>query len=251
MLCENLTTLETTNDRLVMTDTDWPRGALSFKAAALTAGFGLLLMTLCAPPAFFIFLPQGLVPDDAAATLDLLRGEGGRPYLIGAFLLFATYCLDLVVTWGLFWLFRPSQAALAQFVAWSRLIYTALAFAGLMFTFQAYDLAVSVDLETAIGIEALEVEVISKSVSAASMTALALFFFGFHLLIVSAAVWRDTRTPTWLSIFIGLAGLSYIVQHTLYYLSPGTEIEWLLLLALGELVFMFWLLMMGFRSKKT
>ncbi|MEM1146257.1 MAG: DUF4386 domain-containing protein [Pseudomonadota bacterium] len=231
-----------------MADPASPRGALSFKAAALIAGFGLLLMTVCAPPAFFIFLPQGVVPDDAAATLDLLRGEGGRPYLIGAFLLFATYCLDLVVTWGLFWLFRPTQAALAQFVAWSRLIYTALAFAGLMFTFQAYDLAVSENLVAAIGIEALQVEVMVKAASGSSMTGLALFFFGFHLLIVSAALWCDTRTPTWLSLFVGLAGLSYIAQHALDYLSPGTQVEWLFLLALGELVFMFWLLVTGFRS---
>ncbi|MEL7042300.1 MAG: DUF4386 domain-containing protein [Pseudomonadota bacterium] len=234
-----------------MADPALPRGALSFRAAALIAGFGLLVMTLCAPPAFFIFLPQGVVPEDAAATLDLLRGDGGRPYLIGAFLLFATYCLDLVVTWGLFWLFRPTQAALAQFVAWSRLIYTALAFAGLMFTFQAYDLAVSDNLVAAIGIEALQVEVMVKAASGTSMTALALFFFGFHLLIVSAALWRNTRTPTWLSLFVGLAGLSYIVQYALDYLSPGTQIEWLLLLALGELVFMFWLLITGFRSRQT
>lgn len=93
---------------VLMTASPLPAGALSFRAAALTTGFGLLLMTLCAPPAFFILLPQGVVPEDAAATLEALRGPGGSPYLLGALLLFATYCLDLIVTWGLYWLFRPA-----------------------------------------------------------------------------------------------------------------------------------------------
>ena len=220
---------------------------LSFRRAALIAGLGLLLMTLCAPPAFFHFLPQGFVKGDAAATLQVLRGDGGSPYLIGAFLLFVTYCLDILVLWGLYWVFRTEQPAGAQFVAWTRLVYTVMAFTGLMFHFQAYDLAVSNTIDEI----ALGHEVLSKIVSADSMTQLALFFFGFHLVALGFVSWTSTRIPFWVAIVVGLAGISYIAQFLLRYLAPDASIGWLLLLALGELIFMLWLFYAAWRAEKN
>ena len=223
-------------------------GGLSFRSAALTAGLGLLFMTLCAPPAYFHFLPQAVVEGDAVATLEALRGEAGSPYVIGAFLLFITYCLDVVVLWGLYWLFRAEQPAGAQFVAWSRLLYTALAFAGLMFYFQAFDLAASNKLAVAVDAPALGNEVMSKIVSADSITALALFFFGFHLVALSVVVWLSDRVPSWLAVVLALAGLGYIVPYLLSYIAPDFSVDWMTLLGLGELVFMFWLFFAAWRS---
>lgn len=222
---------------------------MSFKTAALIAGTGLLLMAVCAPPAYFHFLPQGEVDGDAAATVAALQASGGQAYLIGGFLLFFTYCLDILVAWALYWLIRPGQAAMAQLVAWSRLVYAALAFVGLSFTFQAYDLAASPDLTEAVGEYAVQNQVLAKLYDASSATAFALFFFGVHLAVLAVAIVRSQRIPTWLAVLIGLAGLSYIVMHVQPYFAPELSVGWMLLLALGELVFMLWLLITGLRMK--
>lgn len=64
-------------------------GSLSGRNAALIAGFGLLVMTFCAPLAHFYFMAQSIVLDDAAATTENLQSNG-NPYLIGVVLLFVT-----------------------------------------------------------------------------------------------------------------------------------------------------------------
>ena len=232
-----------------MTETPNSNSGLSFKTAALVTGIGLLLMTVSAPPAFFHFLPQGAVEGDPAATVAALRGSGGTPYLIGAFLLFSTYCLDIVVAWGLYWLIRPGKAATAQLVAWTRLVYTALAFVGLMHTFQVYDLANSTDLVAAIGDAALDNEVTARMAAASSISSFALFFFGVHLLVLSGAILKAKSIPTWLAVLIALAGFSYIALHLLRYVAPNASTGWLLILAMGELVFMGWLLFTGLRTR--
>ena len=105
-------------------------GGLSIRNAALIAGFGLLVMTICAPLAHFYFMAQSIVLDDAAATTENLQGNG-NPYLIGVVLLFITYVMDVIVAWSLYWYLRPDQTALALLVAWARLVYTAVAVIGL------------------------------------------------------------------------------------------------------------------------
>ena len=79
---------------------------LSLRDAALTAGFGLFVMAICAPLATFYFLPQGVVSGDGAATLERLRNNH-TPYLIGVLLLFVTYIMDVIVAWALYWFLRP------------------------------------------------------------------------------------------------------------------------------------------------
>ena len=141
-------------------------GGLSIRNAALIAGFGLLVMTFCAPLAHFYFMAQSIVLDDAAATTENLQSNG-NPYLIGVVLLFATYVMDVIVAWALYWYLRPGQAALALLVAWARLVYTALAFAGLAASLSAYDLASG----------GLTSEVMVQISKARTIEALALCFF--------------------------------------------------------------------------
>lgn len=227
-----------------------PEG-LGFKTAALVAGCGLLLMTLSAPPAFFYFMPQGVVDGDPAATLAALQGTGGPPYLIGGFLLFLTYCMDIVVAWGLFWLIRPGQIATAQLVAWTRLVYAALAFTGLGLSFRAYELANSAELLAAIGETALQTELMAALTNASIATAFALFFFGIHLLVLAVGIVKSARIPNILAILITLAGLSYIIMHVQRYVAPNVTLDWLLFLALGELIFMLWLLVTGIRKSTS
>ena len=137
-------------------------------------------MAICAPLAFFQFLPQGIVRGDGAATIEKLR-TNGTPYLIGTYLLFLTYVMDVVVAWALYWLLRPGQRALSQLVAWMRLVYTALAFMGLMSYFHAYDLANAPDFAESFNVTFLQAEILYQLFAAQTTTSVALTFFGVHL----------------------------------------------------------------------
>lgn len=227
---------------------DGAHSGLSLRAAALTAGLGLLVMAVCAPLATFHFLPQGLVAGDGAATLERLR-TNGTPFLIGTFLLFVTYVMDVVVAWALYWLLRPGQPALALLCAWARLVYTALALTGLTATLGAYSLAHAPNFAPQFGNAALQAAILVELSTAKTISALALTFFGVHLLVVGIAIWRSAHIPRWIGVAVLLAGVAYPAYYAARYIVPGLSLDWLLLFGMGELVFMLWMLIAGWRLK--
>ncbi len=225
-------------------------GRLSLRSAALTAGFGLLVMAICAPLAFFQFLPQGIVSEDGSATLERLR-TSGSPYLIGTYLLFLTYVMDVVVAWALYWLLRPGQIALSLLVAWMRLVYTALAFMGLMAYFHAYDFANAPVLAETADTAVLQAEILYQLAAAQTTTSVALTFFGIHLLVMGVVIWRSSHIPRWTGIAVALAGAAYVILYGAQYFAPHLSLDWLMLFALGELFFMSWMLISGWRLEEA
>lgn len=230
-----------------VTETD-TAGALSLRHAALIGGLGLLVMAFCAPFAHFYFIGQSVVPDDPAVTVENLR-TNGTPYLIGAVLLFTTYVMDVIVAWALYWYFQPGQRAISQLVAWARLVYTAMAFSGLWSSMSAYDLATSETLSNVDPGVALQTEVLAQISAAGTMESIALFFFGVHLWLLGLLIWRSSHVPRWVGGVVALAGSSYVILFLAKYFAPGLDLGWMLLLALGELVFMAWLLAVGWRKQ--
>jgi hypothetical protein len=218
---------------------------LTQRNSAIIAGLGLLVMVFAAPIANFYFMSQSVVKGDIAATVNGLQSNG-TPFLIGTFLLFVTYVMDIIVAWALFWYLRKDQRALSQLVAWSRLIYTALAFVGLSSSILAYDLAVSLSISNLFSESDIQTMVFAHLSAAKSM---ALMLFGVHLGMLSILLWRSTVTPSWLSIPVGLAGTSYIGMYLGKYFAPDVDWGWLILFALGELVLMVWLLAFGWRKQ--
>ena len=221
-------------------------GELSLRSAALIAGFGLLVMAVCAPLAHFLFMPQSVVPGDGAATLEGLR-TNGTPFLVGAMFLFVTYLMDILVAWALYWYLRPGQAALSQLVAWMRLVCTAIAFTGLLASLKAYDLANASNAFDALDTVGLQSEILFQLSAAGTIEGAALLLFGLHLWVMSVLVWRSSHVPKWITLMLGLAGVAYVVPYLLDYFAPGIDLGWLLILGLGELVFMAWLLAVGWR----
>lgn len=221
---------------------------LTQRKSALIAGFGLLVMVFAAPIANFYFMSQSVIKGDIAATVNNLQSNGA-PFLMGTFLLFVTYVMDIIVAWALFWYLRKEQRALSQLVAWSRLVYTALAFVGLSSSIMAYDLAVSLSVSNLFSESEIQTMVFAQLSAAKSMESMALMLFGVHLGMLSLLLWRSSVTPSWLSIPVGLAGTSYIGMYLGKYFAPDVDLGWLILLALGELVLMVWLLAFGWRKQ--
>jgi len=221
---------------------------LTQRNSALIAGFALLVMVFAAPVANFYFMPQSVVKGDIAATVTSLQ-TNGAPFLLGTLLLFVTYVMDIIVAWALFWYLREGQRALSQLVAWSRLVYTALAFVGLSSSIMAYDMAVNLSSSSQFSELDIQSMIFAHLSAAKSMESMALMLFGVHLGILSVLLWRSTKVPSWLSIPVGLAGASYIGMYLGKYFAPGSDLGWLIFFALGELVLMVWLLAFGWRKQ--
>jgi len=232
-------------------DNDSTKGlynGLTQRNSALIAGFGLLVMVFAAPAAYFYFMSQNVIQGDIAATVNSLQSNG-TPFLIGTFLLFVTYVMDIIVAWALFWYLRKDQKALSQLVAWFRLVYTALAFVGLSSSIMAYDIAVNLSTSNLFSESEIQTMVFAHLSAAKSMESMALMLFGVHLGILSILLWRSTVVPSWLSIPVSLAGTSYIGMYLGKYFAPNVDLSWLIFLALGELVLMVWLLAFGWRKQ--
>lgn len=221
---------------------------LTQRKSALIAGLGLLVMVFSAPIANFYFMSQSIVKGDIAATVSGLQNNG-NPFLLGTLLLFITYVMDIIVAWALYWYLRKGQRALSLLVAWSRLVYTALAFVSLSSSIMAYDLAVNSSIANLFSGSEVQAMVFSHLSAAKSMESMALMLFGIHLGMLSILLWRSCITPSWLSIPVGLAGMSYIAMYLGKYFAQGSSLSWLILFALGELVLMVWLLGFGSRKK--
>lgn len=158
--------------------------------------------------------------------------------------------MDVIVAWALYWYLRPGQAALALLVAWARLVYTAIAFVGLTASLGAYDLATAGLTSGALSSTVLQSEVMVQISTARTIETLALCFFGVYLWLLSALIWRSVRVPRWLSIVVAVAGSSYLVAFFASYFAPNLDLGWVLILATGELIFMLWLLLFGWRVAK-
>ena len=87
--------------------------------------------------------------------------------------------------------------------------------------------------------------------------ALGLIIFGFHLLTLSIVCFKSEITPQLLAIFLSLGGLCYVIVNSLKTFFPslteGTKIiENILItpMALSELSFAIWLIVISLRMKR-
>jgi Domain of unknown function (DUF4386) len=79
-----------------------------------------------------------------------------------------------------------------------------------------------------------------------------LIVFGVHLCPLGYLLYRSGYAA-WTSKVVGallvIAGLGWIVTELQPYLYPQTDLGWLFFTSLGELVFMLWLLIAGWKLK--
>ena len=74
---------------------------MSLRQAALTAGFGLLIMTVAAPFAEFYVYPKLIIPGHIDQTAQNILANR-QLYLAGVFANLLTYVCDVLVAWALY-----------------------------------------------------------------------------------------------------------------------------------------------------
>lgn len=206
----------------------------------ITAG-SILLMAVAAGFSYGYVHTSLFIAGDAKTTLYLLNIQGDlfTAGLLGWCLILL---LDLIVSWGVFAMYRKQNPVVAQLTAVLRLLYT------LIFAF-----AIAALFE----IPALTAAQDAEAVHAAfekfnQLWSQALIVFGLHLLSLAIPVWSSSRFSRVVSVLLFLAGLAYLFVHSMKQFDVLSGLAGTIeqvstpVMALGELVFAVFLF---FRAK--
>jgi hypothetical protein len=221
-----------------MVNKKWSRDTRP-RAAALVAGIGLLIMAVIAALSNFGVINNLIVPGDASATAANLVGSAGL-FRLGAVGLIVVAILDVVVAWGLYVALRTVNPSLALLGAWLRLAYAAI-YAPVIFSLFSALRAAPVDPTRTMFI----LESFDQGWQAG------LIIFGFHLGVIGLLVWRPGFFSRLVGVLLVIAGAGYVVDGLGTLLSPSYALKLSTFTFLGEVVFIFWLIILGRKLPDT
>jgi hypothetical protein len=221
---------------------------ITLRQAALTAGFGLLVMAAMAPFAELYVFPKLVVWSDADQTVRNITANRGL-FLAGFFGYFITFLCDIPVAWGLWVLLRPVNAAVSLLAAWMRLVYAGIALMACL------KLVTVVRLTSETPVKYLEAGQIPGQVmllcgSFKREWGMSLVLFGLYLGVIGVLVYRSGYIPRLMGVLLMIAGAGYVIDSLRPYLLPGADLGFLMITFFGEVVFMLWLLVRGWRLEE-
>lgn len=205
---------------------------MSNRTLSLIAGISYWVIFFAAIFANFMMLER-LKADPLAAV-----AEQHQLVRAGIIAFMVTVVFDVVVAWALYVLFKDHALSLPSMLF--RMMHAAI------MAVAVFALPFALKETTA---EAIlhQVEVFN------TIWLIGLFFFGFHLLLLSRILGR----PRLIALFLAIAGIMYVVDTCAHFLLPDYEQHadlFLLLVAvpsiLGELALAVWLLVKGGKQVK-
>jgi hypothetical protein len=209
------------------------------RTAALVAGAGLLAMAVIAAVSNFGVIQGLTVAGDPGATAANLIDSATR-FRLGAVGLILVAALDVVVAWGLYVVLRGVNASLSLFGAWFRLAYAAIFVVAINSLFSALR-AAPVDPAQAL----FHIESFNRGWQNG------MIFFGLHLGIVGALLWRPGVFSRIVAALLIIAGAGYLADGLGTAISSTYALQLGRFTFLGELVFIFWLLIRGGKVEGT
>jgi hypothetical protein len=203
------------------------------RTAAIVTGIGLLVMAVLAALSNFGVIQNLTVSGNPGATAANLVNSAAR-FRLGAVGLILVAALDVVVAWGLYVVLRSANPSLSLFGAWFRLAYAAIFVVVINNLFSALR-AAPVDPAQAL----FHIESFNQGWQNG------MIFFGLHLGIVGALLWRPGVFSRIVAVLLIIAGAGYLVDGLGTALSSTYSLELGRFTFVGELVFIFWLLIRG------
>lgn len=189
-----------------------------------------------------------VVPGDAVATAGNVLGSLWlfRASLVSWIVLVVT---DVVISVVLYLLFETTGRALSLISASFRAVYSTILGAFLLHLFSGYVLLTDPAKGAVLGVsEARGMALVDFETFGAGF-ALALAFFGVHLILFGALLKRSRYVPAVLAVLMAVAGVGYIVNSlaTFFVPSHGDVASTLLLMPalVGEVGLTVWLLWKG------
>ncbi len=223
------------------------RDGLTLRQAALIAGFAYLLNPVTY--AEFVLYPKLVMPGHIDRTVQNIGAHSG---LFGAAIVcyLVNYIGDVVIAWALYALFAPVNRALSLLAAWFQLVYTAIAFVGVLNLIGVYHMLTMPEFPRLFGAGPMQAQIDLLIHGFRYDWSIGLVFFAIHLVLVGYLIFRSSYVPKIIGIILIIDGLGWVIDGLQPYLYPNVDLGLLSLTSLGELVFMLWLLIMGWRVKE-
>lgn len=224
-----------------------PSNSISLKTAALISGFCLLVMVIAAPIAEMYAYPKLVVSGNLSDTVQNLSTQKGL-FLICIMGYLLTFVLDIVVAWSLHLFLKPVNAEGSLLTAWFRVVYTVVAFVALLNLVSVYRM-----LHAPTGFlldnESNNLQIAHYLNAFKSQWQFGFVFFSLHLILLGYLAVKSSYIPKLFGILLIVNGLGYLVNTLKPFLFPTVNISFVSFTFLGEIVFMFWLLIKGWRVK--
>ena len=191
--------------------------------AARLVGASLIAMFILAIITQFLIFTDIIVVGDAAQTISNIKASGSI-FWVGVLGFLVIYALDVVVSIGLYALFKSTNNDQAILSTALRLIYTGIVFVGLialaMYYPGVYDFAQLIGY---------------------------VFFIG-HLFVLGYLAFNSGFIPKWLGVLLMIGSISYVILTYGEYFIPHAIYDPLFMVAMipatfGELFFAIWLLL--------
>lgn len=223
---------------------------ITLRQAALIAGFCYLLDPVSY--AEFTLYPKLVIPGHIDQTVANITAHGGA-FVAMTLSYFLNFIEDIVIAWALYVLFAPVNRALSLLAALLRIVYAGLALAATLNLVVVYRLVKTPEFSMLFGNGPLRAQVDLLIHSFRYEYAFVLIIFGLHLCLLGYLLFRSGYTG-WVSKAIGvllvIPGIGWIVYQLRFYLYPSANLDWLFYTFFGELFFMLWLVIAGWRIRE-
>ncbi|MEV6874086.1 DUF4386 domain-containing protein [Amycolatopsis sp. NPDC051128] len=217
---------------------------LTIRAAAVTAGVALLLMSVLAGFAKFVAVDGAVTPGDAERTAaDIAASEG--LFRFGILCLFLVIVLDVVVAWGLYRVFRPVSESLSLLAAAFRLVYAGVFMVAIARLLDVLRLLGDGDHVPVSGADQAHAQVLLGITAFDDLWNVALILFAAHLFALGYLSYRSGYVPRFLGVLLAIAGAGYLIDSVGVVLSPGAWPSIGSYTFIGEFLLALWLVIRG------
>jgi hypothetical protein len=222
---------------------------LTLRQAALIAGFAYLLNPVTY--AEYVY-PKLVITGNAEQTVQNISTHGGL-FLAALFCYLVSFIGDVVIAWALYVLLAPVNRSLSLLTAWFQLVYAAVALAGLLNMVSVFRLLNTPEYLTFFGSSQLHGQVYLLVNSFQYDWAISMLLFGIHLVLLGYLIYRSGYIPRILrilGILLVVDGFGWVTTSLRPYLFPNAHLGYLFIAFLGELFFMLWLLIRGWKIRE-
>lgn len=223
------------------------REGLTSRQAALIAGFGYLLSPVTI--AEFSIMPKLVIPGNIEQTVQNITANE-RLFAIAILCYLITFIEDVIIAWALYVLLAPVNRSMSLLAAWFRLMYTAGALFSFLQLLNVYRLVNTPDYITLFGSDTMHAQVKLLLDSFRSDWSMSLVIFGIHLVLLGYLIYRSGYIPRILGILLVIDGLGWEIDSLSPYIYPNAHLRFLSITFLGELFFMLWLLIRGWKLQE-
>jgi hypothetical protein len=226
---------------------DRPRPAdRSTRTASLTAGVGLLVMSVLAAVGYVGIVQPLVTPGDPVATATDIVGSAGL-FRLGIAMLYAVIVLDVLVAWALLGVFAAVNRNISRLAAWFRVAYAAVFMVAIGHLAGVPDLLSNTGYSTVFTPEQLQGQAMVKLEAFQDTYMAGLILFGVHLLILGYLAYRSGYVPKVIGVLLAVAGVGYTADSLVTVFTEGTPFAISTITFLGEFLLALWLLVRGRR----